>query len=92
MAKLYDFHFVVRRADFTTTSDGIQMVTVPYGGASDIYAEQVSQLTYKDALARLKELSDCESRSHRAFLRMKYRDDRVPPGFKKAGNYIDGGS
>lgn len=78
MAKLYDFRFVVRYAIFDSPPG---MVTVPYGCSDDVYHEECGQWEYKDALAHLQALSDAEPRSHAAFLSMKYRDDRRPPGF-----------
>lgn len=87
MAKKYDFHFVVRKAQFTET-DGVKFVTVPYGAMASVYHEECGELTYADAQKRLAELSEAEPRSHVAFLRMKYREDRVPPGFNKNPNRI----
>lgn len=90
MAKTYDFRFVVRKAIFSETS-GVEFVTIPYGATADVYHESCGELTYADAQRRLAELSAAEPRSHRAFLTMKYRDDRVPPGFNKNKNWIDKG-
>lgn len=84
MAALYDFRFTVRRAEFNRS-----VVTVFYGQSADVYREECAQLTYADAKVRLAALSAAEPRSHQAALAMKYRDDRCPPGFKKATNKID---
>lgn len=84
MAKTYDFRIVVRRAQFARG-----LVTVPYGSSADVYHESCHELSYADAQVKLAELSAAEPRPHRAFLSMKYRDDRCPPGFKKAQNYVD---
>ncbi|MGF6281855.1 hypothetical protein ABH908_000112 [Pseudomonas frederiksbergensis] len=84
MAALYDFRFTVRRAEFNRG-----LVTVFYGQSADLYREESAQLTYADAKARLAALSKAETRSHQATLAMKYRDERCPPGFKKATNKID---
>lgn len=91
MAKTYDFRFVVRKAE-RGVRNGIEYVTIPYGGTADVYHESCAEMTYKDALHHLQNLSDGEPRTHRAFLSMKYRDDRVPPGFNKNKNWIDGGN
>ena len=88
MAKTYDFRFVLRKAIFSET-DGVGFVTIPYGATADVYHESCAELTYADAKSRLAELSAAEPRPHRAFLSMKYRDDRVPPGFNKARNWVD---
>ena len=80
MAKLYDFRLIVRTASFFRSETGVVMVTVPYGGSDDVYHEECQQLTFADAKARLQTLSDAEQRDHKAFLTMKYRDDRKPPG------------
>lgn len=89
MAKTYDFRFILRKAIFSET-DGIGFVTIPYGSSADVYHESCAEMTYADAQRRLAELSAAEPKPHRAFLTMKYRDDRVPPGFNKNPNYIDG--
>lgn len=94
MAKTYDFRFILRKAIFSET-DGVGFVTIPYGSSADVYHESCAEMTYADAQRRLAELSAAElsaaePRPHRAFLTMKYRDDRVPPGFNKNPNYIDG--
>lgn len=84
MAALYDFRFTVRRAEFRG-----QMVTAMYAKTTDVYREECAQLSYADAKVRLAALSASEPRSHQASLAMKYREDRCPPGFKKATNKID---
>lgn len=89
MAKTYDFRFILRKAIFSKT-DGVGFVTIPYGSSADVYHESCAEMTYADAQRRLAELSAAEPKPHRAFLTMKYREDRVPPGFNKSSNYIDG--
>jgi len=84
MAALYDFRFSVRRAEFNGG-----MVTTMYGKTSDVYREECARLSYADAKVRLAALSAAEPRSHQAALAMKYREDRCPPGFKKATNRIN---
>ncbi|MGE8063834.1 hypothetical protein [Pseudomonas sp. NPDC089569] len=84
MAALYDFRFTVRRAEFNRG-----MVTTMYGKSSDVFREECAQLSYADAKARLAALSAAEPRSHQASIAMQYRDDRCPPGFKKATNKIN---
>lgn len=84
MAALFDFRFTVRRAEFRG-----QMVTVMYGKTTDVYREESAQLSYAEAKVHLAALSASEPRSHQAALAMKYREDRCPPGFKKATNKID---
>ncbi len=88
MAKLYDFCFVVRRATFFRAESGNVMVTVPYGSSSDVYHESAAQMTFAGAKAHLDALSAAEQRDHKAFLTMKYRDDRKPPGFG-SGHSVD---
>lgn len=88
MAKTYDFRFIIRKAIFSKT-DGVEYVTIPYGSSADVYHESCGELTYADAQKRLAELSAAEPKPHRAFLTMKYRDDRVPPGFNKNPNWIN---
>lgn len=84
MSKTYDFRIVIRKAEFSTG-----FVTIPYGSSADVYHESCHELTYAEAQTKLTELSAAEPRPHRAFLSMKYRDDRCPPGFKKNANYVD---
>ena len=93
MAKTYDFRFIVRRAE-RSVRNGVEYVTIPYGGTADVYHESCAEMTYAEAKHYLQNLSDGEPRTHRAFLSMKYRDDRVPPGFNKDKNknWIDGGN
>lgn len=91
MAKTYDFRFIVRKAEKKTLGGG-EYMTVMFGGTADVYHESCAEMTYAEAKHYLQNLSDGEPRTHRAILSMKYRDDRVPPGFNKNKNWIDGGN
>ena len=85
--KTYDFRIVIRRAEFTDY-DGAEIVSIPYGASADVYTEQCIAGTLKDALSKRAELSAAERRPHAAFLTMKYRDERSPPGFKSASKAL----
>lgn len=78
MANLYDFRITIRRAEFDRG-----MVSIAYGSSADVFIEENTQRTMKDAIARLGELSASEPRAHAAFLTMRYRDDRKAPGIGK---------
>jgi len=78
MAKIYDFRIVVRKAEFKSG-----FTSVPYGGASDVYAEKNVEMTLAQAKAEHQQMSDREERSHAAFLTMRYRDDAKAPGIGK---------
>jgi hypothetical protein len=84
MAKLYDLRLVVRKASFFNG-----LVSIPYGTASDVYAEKNVESTVKDAKEELARMSEAEPRSHAAFLTMRYRDDRKAPGIGAGGVRID---
>jgi len=79
MSKLYDFRFTIRKAQFDVPG----IVCVPYGDSGDVYHESCEQMTFADAKEHLRRLSKAQLLDHAAFLDMKYRDDRKPPGFAK---------
>lgn len=76
MAKLYDFRFVIRQAEFYPGG-----AAVHYGGPATVFHESAEQLTFTDAQERMRQLSAGEARPHCVFISMKYRDDRKPAGF-----------
>lgn len=77
-AATYDFHIVIRMAEFARG-----MVTVPYGRSEYVYAEKNIEATLKEAVAERARLSAKERRPHVAMLGMRYSDDRAAPGLKK---------
>lgn len=75
--KLYDFRFTIRKV-----SIGAGYVTAHYGQPA-VYLDVCERLSFADALARLRELSRQEPRSHAAKLRMKNNNDSKPALFDK---------
>lgn len=78
MPKHYEFRFNAQNTEFR--DDGIMVVS--YDGSS--LAEEFKTCTLAEAVAYLPVFSAKIPVPHTAFLGMRYRSDRLPPGFNKA--------
>ena len=81
--KTYEFRFNAQRTEFSA-----HFASVAYGLNATI-AEEIKVCTFAEAMAYLPTFSQAAPGPHRAFLGMRYRSDRVPPGFLKACRHTD---
>jgi hypothetical protein len=84
MAKTYDIRIVLRKAEFNAMTGSQSIV---FGDSRSVYAEQCVNMTLADALKERDRLSAAEPRGHAAYMSMKYREARKPPGFDKLSTY-----
>jgi hypothetical protein len=83
--KQYNFSIYAQKAEFYNSGVG-----VAYGSNCTLKSEDV-MMTLKDAVEYLKYFSSTIREPHAAFLRMKFKGDRLPKGFNKSETRIYGG-
>jgi hypothetical protein len=84
MAKTYQFRITLYPAKQEIGSVAIAM------GSRTYYNDEFVG-TFSDALAKRAEISASEVRGHAAFLSMRNRSDRRPPGFNTKNPTLYGG-